>query len=1386
MLSGLWSLKWVLLCLLLTACKPTPPPPTPPTPTPTPPAPTNPDITVTGKIMLGPVVRGHSLQLVIYDPDMKELYRPKIGLDGGYGFTLKDYEGAVIAQVTSINPQQDCSAGDYIDEATAKPKCLGKNSILSSTVLKLDNTSSDNQAKLHTTSVTTIAALNAGISINEDGTITVDEKLSPEIIDQSNKTIARALGLGDQSVAEYTPKSIITTDQKFQSGDAYSQALAEISGIEAEGKSLNSIVQMISASIGDNGQIAPAVQDMMVKGIQKVFNTAKELGADTSILDQINKRQDTYPDSIVNVDMVNAPEPPVFKNKTKTSNQQPTWEWISGGTGNNRYQYRFGAEVDLQGNRNWKEISSNSFTPSDNLKQGRYVLEIQEGHISDSTKWSIPIQSTIEIVANQKGSVAIQGEAIQGNQIKVDTSAISDPDGLSTRNFLYSWMADNKVIQDETGQTFTPSQDHVGKEISVVVNYTDDTGVKEKIRGVVSKKVKDVNDNPTGKPSVVYSSLQQGETLEANVTDINDADGIDKESYTYQWKANDILILGEKKSTLFLTQDHVDKEISVTVGYQDLAQNKHIIESNKTKAIENINDQPFFVSNNKIDASEGEELRYKIMVSDKDKDSIAIFTLNKRQSDNPVDLTSMRLEANGNLTWLPPKSENSYSVTIAVTVNDQSGKSNATQVQEQEITVLANNEQSTFNSKPITFFMAGADQDYKYDIEVKDSDTNITLKLVSNLKNLDLRKQDGSYVLSGSPTMSDTSPDNKVTIRTHDDQKQEFHIDIFELKDASSTIQICFDGNNEIKVNDKAWVHAKQHIKEVIQNTWSKHAAIKFDGWDRECTDDFASKGHTKIFVERKIYDDWVRTELPAFYDPNQQFIKLYDQKATINDSVYMIDESNLIEHHIVHEFGHLLGFPHEHERLDTYRSGTFSNEYENQSPINCQYITYGKPVEPDNDDEHIYFYDDDTKTIRDNMGLKSISYQDWQKSPYDPFSVMNYCENRFEYIYMRIADSYERKGKTPPEFRSLTWDEKDPLISLSNDDQKRVKRFYGAALEGGERHLLKNGKFFSGLYKNDEDTYDYYENGVKTKINHSSVQFDPVDLANFNENQYFYITFKPQDEFRYKNNDHRRLFKYQKNKRFLEVVSNQIIYCLKDRLEFKNTTAISKTECTVPHESDNSDYNIFYYDGPFDSSKEFGMEFCQKSRSGKTFVLNERTLGFIDTNNCHDFMSQLKSINWSNKPFKILFIEGEAYRGKINGDLWMNVIGGHLISDQNEYVGGIPPRRITSIQRLWGNSKFSELDFYSNSRIKLPLFSGYEDNDINAQYYINGQKTTVINKKSTPYEWVYAKESDIPPEQLTREVIFSMHQDKLYGDSTLFTGEYENIKYIEGVPQSN
>ena len=180
MLLELWSLKWALLFLFITGCGSNDKPPI-----------KIEEVTVTGQIMLGPVDMRHSLQLVIYDIKKKELDNPKIDLNGSYAFKLKDYEGAVIAQVTSnsFNPEQ-CT--DYIDEATANQKCLGKNTLLSSMVVNSSANVNDNKVVMHITPVTTIAAINAGIVIDEEGKFTVSDKFTNEQITKSNIAIAKA------------------------------------------------------------------------------------------------------------------------------------------------------------------------------------------------------------------------------------------------------------------------------------------------------------------------------------------------------------------------------------------------------------------------------------------------------------------------------------------------------------------------------------------------------------------------------------------------------------------------------------------------------------------------------------------------------------------------------------------------------------------------------------------------------------------------------------------------------------------------------------------------------------------------------------------------------------------------------------------------------------------------------------------------------------------------------------------------------------------------------------------------------------------------------------------------------------------------------------------
>ncbi|MDB3925662.1 hypothetical protein N9356_00770 [Porticoccaceae bacterium] len=608
---------------------------------------------------------------------MKVLDRPTIGLDGSYVFTLKDYEGVVIAQVTSINPQQECSVGDYIDEATAEPKCLGNNTILSSTVLKVN----DNKAILHTTTVTTIATLKAGIKINEDGTIAVDDTLSPEIIDQSNKTIARVLKLGDQSVAEYTPKSIITTDQKFQSGDAYSQALAEISGIEAEGKSLDSIVKLISAGIGKNGKLSLAVQDMMVKGNQQVFKTAKEQGADSSILELINKRQDMYPDSNAKIDLVNAPKSPAFTNKIKTTSLQPTWEWRSGDEGNRRYRYIFGSELNFQSNQDWKEIETTTFTPDGKLTLGKYRLEIQEGHKSESEIWSVSSKSIIEIVANQKGSVSIVGQALEDNKL---VAIPTDKDGIQSE-VTYQWYRDNQLNNNATNSVYVITEEDVDKTIKVQISYIDNIDFFEKDIKSESYVVVNVNEERFLTKKADHLILEEDSETKNFPIFAEGTDNLDK-NITYLNNNSEIAnVVITDKNKLNITpieNQHGESIITVTS-----TSNGKEVKRFFYLVISNVNDQPKITSTPNLKAKEVELYKYQVKTTDDDSQLFSYSI-----SSKSAITKDMKIDANGLITWMPPNRKDSYLVEVEVVVNDNSGADNATDKQRFEIYVEAIND----------------------------------------------------------------------------------------------------------------------------------------------------------------------------------------------------------------------------------------------------------------------------------------------------------------------------------------------------------------------------------------------------------------------------------------------------------------------------------------------------------------------------------------------------------------------------------------------------------------------------------------------------------------------------------------------------------------------
>ena len=186
------------------------------------------------------------------------------------------------------------------------------------------------------------------------------------------------------------------------------------------------------------------------------------------------------------------------------------------------------------------------------------------------------------------GSVIIHGMAQQGQTLQVDTSNLADADGL--RAFDYQWMANGIAIGGATDSTYLLTVGEVGKLITVAVSYTDGLGTAESIASAATAAVSgSTNHAPSGSVTI-SGTAQQGQTLQANISTLNDADGLG--TFSYQWKVSGIAIGGATHSTYLLTAAEVGKSITVAVSYTDGLGTAESIASAATAAVSGSTNHP--------------------------------------------------------------------------------------------------------------------------------------------------------------------------------------------------------------------------------------------------------------------------------------------------------------------------------------------------------------------------------------------------------------------------------------------------------------------------------------------------------------------------------------------------------------------------------------------------------------------------------------------------------------------------------------------------------------------------------------------------------------------------------------------------------------------------
>jgi hypothetical protein len=113
------------------------------------------------------------------------------------------------------------------------------------------------------------------------------------------------------------------------------------------------------------------------------------------------------------------------------------------------------------------------------------------------------------------GYPIIDNSPLQKQILNVDVSGLSDEDGLG--EFTYQWLRDGVELAGTTMSSYTLTQDDVGTQISVEVNYTDNFGTDESVTSDPTGPIEHVNDLPTGSV-VITGTVSQGELLNADTS----------------------------------------------------------------------------------------------------------------------------------------------------------------------------------------------------------------------------------------------------------------------------------------------------------------------------------------------------------------------------------------------------------------------------------------------------------------------------------------------------------------------------------------------------------------------------------------------------------------------------------------------------------------------------------------------------------------------------------------------------------------------------------------------------------------------------------------------------------------------------------------------------
>ena len=240
------------------------------------------------------------------------------------------------------------------------------------------------------------------------------------------------------------------------------------------------------------------------------------------------------------------------------------------------------------------------FVPRD-AEVGKF-LRVQISYVDGQGNPEMMISPMSQPVRNVNdkpmGRPELRGEAKENSTLTVDTSRISDEDGLGVLTVIWQRSSERtnwENFPDQFDDSIQLSQSDVGFTYRAVISYIDGFGTRETLVTDSSETVANI-DNPLEGEVIVRGQPVEGSELTANTSSLKDFDGI--ASVNLNWETStdgrtwEELTIASGSRNLSLEQTMVGMRVRARVNVVDNFGVESVVYSTATDSIRNVNNKP--------------------------------------------------------------------------------------------------------------------------------------------------------------------------------------------------------------------------------------------------------------------------------------------------------------------------------------------------------------------------------------------------------------------------------------------------------------------------------------------------------------------------------------------------------------------------------------------------------------------------------------------------------------------------------------------------------------------------------------------------------------------------------------------------------------------------